>query len=149
MDERRAAAAEAAAAMVVAAMRDDYDGAVEVLAAPGVDARLVAIELAAIAAKALRQAYGDQAYDAAGRQLARARQAGVKTAITWHRDGEPGMWHAKAGGWRIATAWTSDIWSVGYPGHYVGEIYGETKHVTTLREFKALVAKAYAERERA
>jgi hypothetical protein len=146
MNERRAAAAEAAAAVVMAAIRDHYDEAVDALAAPGVDVRLVAIEVAAMTAKALRQAYGDQAYDAAG-QLTQAGRAGVNTGITWHREDEPGSWYAKAGGWTIATAWTSSMWPVGYPGHYNGEIYGEPKDATTLREFKALVAKAHAERE--
>jgi len=97
MDEQRTAAAEAAARLVVAAVSDDDDAA-DALADPAVDPWLVAVAAAAIAAKALRLAYGsDQsAYDAAARQLAQARRAGlervrrgvpasVMTAITWHR----------------------------------------------------------------
>jgi hypothetical protein len=71
----QADAAEAAARLVVAAVGDDEAGAVGVLTAPGTDAALVAVEAAAIAARALRAAAGsDQgAYDAACAQLAGAR----------------------------------------------------------------------------
>jgi hypothetical protein len=147
-DGLRGAAAEAAAALVVAAIGDDEDGRVDALDAPGVDVRQVAVELAAIAAKALRQAYGsDQsAYDAAARQLAQAR--GVMPAITWHRGSgnEGGVWTAKAGGETIATFYASDYHSSGEYGRWTGEIYGKREYATTLRKFKALVAKAHAER---
>jgi hypothetical protein len=144
------AAAEVAAALVMAAFKGDYPGAVDAVAAPGVDARLVAVELAAIAADALHQAYGDQTYNVVARQLARARRAGAET-ITWHRGtgSERGFWTAEAGNWTIATAWVHDLWAIGEPGRYSGEIYGEATEATTLREFKALVAKAHAERVQA
>lgn len=140
-----------AARLVVAAVGDDHADAADALADLAVDPRLVAVAAAAIAAKALRLAYGsDQsAYDAAARQLPQARgaglgrvrrgvPAGVMTAITWHRGHggdmtpEIGTWHAKANGHIIALAW-----------------WRESVPVGTLREFKALVAKAYAEREQA
>jgi hypothetical protein len=147
-DGPRGAAAEAAAALVVAAIGGDEDDAVDALAAPGVDVRLVAVELAAIAAEALRQAYGsDQsAYDAAARQLARAR--GVMPAITWHRGSgnEGGVWSAKAGSETIATFYASDYHASGEYGRWKGEIYGKREYATTLRKFKALVATAHAER---
>ena len=77
MNEARAAAQEAAAALVVAAIGDEPGDAAEALAAPGADARLVAVEAAAIAARALFDAHGSAgaAYDAACRQLAEARAA--------------------------------------------------------------------------
>jgi hypothetical protein len=168
MDEQRAAAAEAAARLVVAAVGDDHADAADALADLAVDPRLVAVAAAAIAAKALRLAYGsDQsAYDAAARQLAQARgaglgrvrrgvPAGVMTAITWHRGHggdmtpEIGTWHAKANGHIIALAWWRESVPVGHPDRWNGEIYGKHASTTTLREFKALVAKAYAEREQA
>jgi hypothetical protein len=146
--ERRRVAAEAAARLVVAAIGDDRDDADDALAAPGVNVRLVAVELAAIAAEALRQAYGsDQsAYDAAARQLAQARA--VMPAITWHRGSgnKGGMWSAKAGGETIATFYAADYHASGEYGRWTGEIYGEREYATTLRKFKALVAKAHAER---
>jgi hypothetical protein len=146
--ERRRVAAEAAARLVVAAIGDDKDDADDALAAPGVDVRLVAVELAAIAAEALRQAYGsDQsAYDAAARQLAQAR--GVMPAITWHRGSgnKGGKWSAQAGGETIATFYAADYHASGEYGRWTGEIYGEREYATTLRKFKALVAKAHAER---
>jgi hypothetical protein len=154
-DGRRGTAAEAAAAMVVAAFQGDYDGAVDALAASGVDARLVAVELAAMTAKAMQEAYGDQTWAAAIRPLTGVHRANVKTAITWHRghgggySSEPGEWHATVGNWTIAIAWCNDSIRIGDPDRYGGEIYGKPAQATTLREFKALVAKAHAERQQA
>ena len=74
-----------------------------------------------------------------------------RPAITWHRGvgNNSGFWRAEVGGETIAEVWVHGDYPVGDPMRYLGEIYGKAEYATTLREFKALVAKAHAEREQA